>query len=288
MSERLFAVHNAFFLGAFQQAVNEGHDLVDLDDAATIERDFYSYRSYVALGQCELVLSEVTDDSPTALQGVRLLAQYLSGGDKESIMAKVNELLSDAMTASNPMVAVMAATLHMSEGNYEEALRACSATSSLEMHAVMIQSLLKIERVDLAEKQLRLMQAVDDDATLTQLCVAWVNINLGGLKVQEAYYVYQELGEKFTWTARLYNGSAACNMAMGRFDEAEKDLMEALSKDSKDADTLANLVACGLHLGKPSAQRYLSQLKATHADHFLTKRVASMDAAFDRACTNLG
>lgn len=191
------------------------------------------------------------------------------------------------MTGSNPFMCVIAATLYMNEGNYEEALRVCSACSTLEMHAMMVQGYLKMDRIDLAEKQLKQMQAIDDDATLTQLCVAWVNINLGGLKVQEAYYVYQELGDKFMWTARLYNGSAACNMAMGRFDEAEKDLMEALSKDSKDAETLANLVTCNLHLGKPAAQRYLTQLKANHADHTLTKRVLAADEMFDRAITNV-
>lgn len=42
------------------------------------------------------------------------------------------------------------------------------------------------------------MNAVDDDATVTQLATAWVGVQLGGAKVQEAAYIYQELGDKFT------------------------------------------------------------------------------------------
>jgi hypothetical protein len=48
--------------------------------------------------------------------------------------------------------------------------------------------------------------------------------------VQEAYYIFQELCEKYTWTVMLMNGSAVCQMHMGHFDEAETRLLEALNK----------------------------------------------------------
>ena len=54
--------------------------------------------------------------------------------------------------------------------------------------------------------------------------------------------------------ARLLNGSAVCNMRMGRWEEAEQQLMEAFEKDAKNADTLANLVTACLHLGKATSR----------------------------------
>jgi hypothetical protein len=62
------------------------------------------------------------------------------------------------------------------------------------------------------------------------LCPVHGNITQGGAKIQEAFYIFQELCEKYVWTVPLMNGSAVCQMHMGRFDEAETILLEALSK----------------------------------------------------------
>lgn len=42
--------------------------------------------------------------------------------------------------------------------------------------------------------------------------------------------------------------------AQGNWEEAEQLLQDAYEKDAKNADTLANLVVAGLHLGKPTSR----------------------------------
>jgi coatomer protein complex subunit epsilon len=152
--------------------------------------------------------------------------------------------------------------------------------------ALCIQILLKMDRADVAEKTLRGMTSLDDDATLTQLSSAWVNLALGGAKIQEASYVFAEMGDKYSWTPKLYNGAAVCHMHMGQHEEAEKDLLEALTKDGKDPETLANLVVAGLHLGRRGSAKlrtYLTQLRAVAPGHAMLAKTAALEEAFDAA-----
>uniref|UniRef100_A0A7N1A6C4 Coatomer subunit epsilon n=1 Tax=Kalanchoe fedtschenkoi TaxID=63787 RepID=A0A7N1A6C4_KALFE len=139
-----------------------------------------------------------------------------------------------------------------------------------------------MHRSDYAEKQLRIMQQVDEDHTLTQLANAWLNLAVGGSKIQEAYLIFQDFSEKYQMTGLILNGKAVCYMHKGNFDEAETLLLEALNKDAKDGETLADLVVCCLHLGKPSS-RFLSQLKLSHPEHLLVKRMTTAEDSFDRA-----
>ena len=261
MGDSLFPVYNNFFIGNYQVAINEGYDLTGLSEADALERDCYVYRSQIALGNHQLVLDEIPEDGPSALRAVRLFATYKSRElEREQCVATVHEWLSDPSLAANATVQLISALIFADQGNEIEAMKCCHTALSLELMSLMIYLLVNMDRPELADKHLRMMQAADDDATLTQLASAWVNIKLGGSKTQDAFYVYQELGDKYAWTSKLYNGAAECQMAMGRYDDAEKDLVEAINKDSKDPDTLQNLAVCALHLGKPTT-RFVNQLK---------------------------
>jgi coatomer protein complex subunit epsilon len=115
---------------------------------------------------------------------------------------------------------------------------------------------------------------------------------------------------------RLLNGSAVCNMRMGRWEEAESQLMEAFEKDAKNPDTLANLATASMHLGKP-ASRFIGcenfaqycyaawrrlptmalkhpsmsvcrQLKTVAPQHAAVLRTMAAEEAFDRAAASFG
>ncbi|CAN0459172.1 unnamed protein product, partial [Hapterophycus canaliculatus] len=51
--------------------------------------------------------------------------------------------------------------------------------------------------------QVRVLQQADEDATLTQLVIAWVHLAQGGKRYQEAAYIFDELIDKYQVCRRV-------------------------------------------------------------------------------------
>lgn len=70
----------------------------------------------------------------------------------------------------------------------------------------------------------------------------------GGEKLQEAYYIFQELIDKYGVTALLLNNQSVCYIGQGEYIKAEDTLQDALEKDSNDIDSLINSLFISTHL----------------------------------------
>ena len=139
-----------------------------------------------------------------ALLAVRLYTELcLDPSKKDLILETLQGWLDDSLAHSNPYLLIMGGLIYNTAGQPEDALRCLHSCLNLEMAALMVEILLKMDRPDVAEKTLRKMNEIEDDATLTQLAQAWVNMAQGGSKVHEAFYIIQEIGEKYQWTPRL-------------------------------------------------------------------------------------
>uniref|UniRef100_A0A7G3BA27 Coatomer subunit epsilon n=1 Tax=Lutzomyia longipalpis TaxID=7200 RepID=A0A7G3BA27_LUTLO len=272
----LFLVRNHFYLGNFQECINQ----VQKIKSPSEEKDMFLYRSYIGQKQYGIVLDEVKNSSE--LYPIRLIAEYFSQQDrKAAIVQQVDDYVEKHRGSMDLAWIVAAGTIYFQEGLYENCLSI--AGEDLESLALSIQSLLKLNRVDLAKKTYETMQKTDEDATLTQLALAWIFMEVGGEKLQDAFYIFQEFSDKYTPTVQLLNGQAVCLIGQEKYEEAESTLREALNKDPNNYDTLINLMALSQQqeTGWEIPQRYLTQLRENYRDSPFIREYTKKESDFE-------
>jgi len=292
--DELYTLRNRFWIGQYQMAVSEGNSMTRIPERLRDERDEFVFRSYIAMGQPGVVLNELSRQSKISpgLQVVKILAQYFANpNSRQSIVASLNDLLqsNDPSVTNNPNIHLIASIIFQHEGNTNDAIRVIYHGLTMEQNAMLVQLYLRMNRIDLAQNQLKLMQQVAEDATLTQLASAWVNLSTGGQKIQEAVLTYEELINKFGNSSLLLNGLGVALMQSGRFEEAEKILLDAASQNPSDADTLINMISCLQNLDKTPEviDRYFSQLQVAAPNHPFVLQFQNLDNIFERQSAQL-
>lgn len=251
----------------------------------SIEKNLFTYRSYIAQKKYRVVLDEIDGSKTPELIPIRYIAEYFAFPDRTvEILSALEKHASGTDELSDTWVLSLA-FIYYCEEKYGEALRILHQRNDLECMALSLQCLLKINRVDLARKICETMSKLNDDATLTQLAQAWLNISIGGEKLNDAYYIFQEFIDKYTSSVYLLNGQATCCLGTGKYDDAERLLREALAKDSNNYDTLVNFVTLAQMTskgGSNTAQRYIAQIEELYSKSSFINELMGKRIEFDR------
>jgi len=281
-------------MGNFQLAINEAQKISKgFAPEACIVRDSFVYRAYIAQKKFTVVLEELKPGTNPQLAPLRTLAEFFSVTNlqiRDQVIEKLDKRVAGGFDPlADVLLIIVAATIYQNIGEHEKSLSILHQAESLECSALAIQSLLAYDRLDLAKKELKNMQEKDEDAILTQLATVWVDLYMGGEKYQEAYYIVQELIDKYGSTPLLYNLLAAVYLAQGKFSEADGVLQDALDKDPNNADTLINLFLNSHFTGKTPevSSRFLSQLKDAHPNHGFVKDFYMKETEFQRVVTQM-
>lgn len=117
--------------------------------------------------------------------------------------------------------------------------------------ALIVQLYLQQNRNDLAAKEVTSARRWAQDSILVNLAESWVGLRLGGERYQQAFYVFEELAQApSTSSAQTLVAQAVAELHLGRTEEAQAALDQALQKDPQYAEAIANAAVLQVLNGK--------------------------------------
>lgn len=294
----LRTVRSLFYLGLYDNVSKEAEAAKrgsDLSPEKAVEADCFLFRALEAVNPKE-ALKKISDKHPQALQFIKLLAMLHDSptdDTKETVVSTLEEWIS-ASNSMDVQSAVLASQLYFEVRNYKDAFKVLMPLeNSIEKMAMAVKIYLKIDRLDLALKQFKSMQDIDDDDALCTLCNVWVSISQGEEKATEATFQLQELIDKFGPSITVYNSLGVCQMQAKNFSKALDYLKQArdLALQTKvpvSGDTLVNTMVCLVQLRKPQEiiSKIMSELRDVDPHNAWLKRQTEAEALFDKHAAN--
>ncbi|CAI4222360.1 unnamed protein product [Auanema sp. JU1783] len=284
--DRLFDITNSYFLGNYQQCINEATKFQTKNEEEKVRKDVFMYLSYIEQGKGSIPLSELPQSTTNiAYKAVRRMAEFKNSNKRAKVVSEIENEISTGNFVADEINAVVSAAILNQSGNSEDALRALfKINDSLFAKSAVVSTLLRMDRIDQAIQYLKQMTEVDEDATITQLSLAWVNMAVGKDKLKEAFYIFQEMMDKYGQTVLLLVNQASVLIMQEKYEEAEKLLQEAQTRDPNNSEALINLIVVSQQLGKGDevTNRYIAQLKDSHSENAFTKDLLAKEELFDR------
>ncbi|KAL7074953.1 hypothetical protein ACQ4LE_005515 [Meloidogyne hapla] len=114
------------------------------------------------------------------------------------------------------------------------------------------------------------------------------NIFKGKDKIKDAFYIFQEMVDKYGATPTLLVSQSSCMIQQQKYEDAEKLLMDAQQRDPNNSEALIGLFVLAHFLGKPIevSNRYMNQLKQDHPTHIWTRDFIAKEQEVDRLVLN--
>ncbi len=179
-TDELLPIRNSYYLGAYAKTLA---DIQSLPPHAQQNARLIAYKSLIAQGNYPAVINSINPQrDPPVIIAIMILAKLSDAirrntPNKAVFIGDMQELLSQGGNALEPSIQYIAANAFYLVGDLEQALKLVSKSpKDMECAALAIQIYLKLDRVDIAKKELTQLKNWADDATLAQLVEAWVNL----------------------------------------------------------------------------------------------------------------
>ncbi|MCJ1374491.1 hypothetical protein MMC20_005723 [Loxospora ochrophaea] len=278
----LLNIHNAFYQGQYQNVID--FDTSSFSPENALPARILQLRAQIANGQAEEVLAEIEGEDTPDMSAVRLFAQCAISDSAASTVEDAEKLAKSS--SENPTVQILCGSVLQANGKSEEALTLLAKhQGNLEAVAIIVQIHLQQNRTDLALKEVQAARRWAQDSLLVNIAESWVGLRIGGEKYQQAFYVFEEMAQAPSTSAtKSLIGQAVAEMHLGRLPEAEAALQQALQKDPKDVDAIANSTVLTVLSGKDTTE-LVSSLQSNEPNHIFLEGLREKSELFDQAAT---
>lgn len=244
----LVNIHTAFVQGQYASVLSD-FSPADFSPSNALPIQILQYRAQLALGQNSAVLSAIS--SADAKKTIDLAAVRALAANDTAAATTLAETAGD-----NLSVQLLCGTVLANAGQPEAALALLSQhQGSLDAVALIIQIHLSQNRTDLALQAAKSARSFAQDALLVNLAEAWIGVREGGENYQKAFYVFEELAQgPSTRSVRSLVQQGVAELHMGRVEEAEVVLGEALALEEGNEEAVANKVVLERVLGRDGGE----------------------------------
>lgn len=270
----------AFYTHAYQTVLS--FDTSSLSSTNKPVAQNFKYRAQIALGQNREVVSALSKSRDATSRSLVALA-------KNDVSEALN--LAESSDSEDATVQICAGTVLGANGEYAKAVELLSKhQGSLEAVALLTQLHLVNNRTDLALKEVQAAKRWAQDSLLINMAEAWANLRVGGQeKYQSAYYVYEELASApGNQSPTALVGQAVAELHLGRTEEAEAALNQALESEKPDIQAIANSIVLQYVTGKGNGEK-TKELKGLltqrDSEHQLLADLVEKESLFDTAAT---
>lgn len=255
------------------------------------ESTFYMCLSYCQLKKFDILNLEVNKSQDQCVRLVGLLANYINeAGQRGAIIEKLDSIVgehssqwtttkdTDSDYASADLCCLLvSSSIYVREKMFAKALSLLHKVEALPAYLARVGIYLLMNRVDLAESELKKMQTKDDFSTMTTLAV--IQVRLATNAGREAHDLARELEEKYKATPLLLNLQTVAAISMGNYDLAKDYCESSLDLDNDNLEALINMVHISSKLRASSEvkERHFNRLKALYAEHEFVKEIDRLE-----------
>jgi len=280
--DELCQARDNFYAGFFERSCRLALSVSPSNDAVASDKEALIALSKYASG----TISSSEEESYLASlnPSVRAVGLAVSSTKSDTKDDDFQQLRAVVSGTSDPTAILVLSCLLLHQGKYAECVEVTEKASTLEVKACRVQALIMMNRVDLAEQVSRQMASENDDAAVTKLAGAWVNIATGNY--QEAYLTYGDLQEIYASdksdSLTTLTGKVVANMQRRQWPEALEELLRAAVKDP--LHVLPSLISCHHHMRNyVEADKCYAKLSELCPEHTMVQGMKKLDRVFSTA-----